>query len=797
LARYLLKYAIGQRVGRRFSGETMDQLKTWKVLLVGTVAWLGVTGSAKALEVLPKPAKPFKGTIDVSRDKSVPDWPEGPKARSKAPNVVLIMLDDVGFSAATTFGGVAQTPTLEKLAADGLKYNAFHVTALCSPSRAALLTGRNHHQVGHGRVADDAGGYPGYNSVWNKDTVSVAEVLRQNGYSTAAFGKWHNTPTWEISPVGPFDRWPTSLGFEYFYGFLAGFDNQYEPRLYRDTTPVEVTKTPEQGYHLTTDLADDSIRWLHQHDAVAPEKPFFLYLAPSATHWPHHAPQEWIAQYKGKFDQGWDKLRDENFARQKQLGVIPADAALTPRPPELPAWDSLSAGQKQLLSREAEVAAATLAHTDHEIGRVLDAIRIEGQEENTLVFYIVGDNGAAIAGDLEGWGILGVDGKPVSLDERIRRADELGSTRHSNLYSGGWAWAENSPFQYGKGMAAYLGGARNPLVVSWPARIKDKGGLRTQFSHLNDIAPTLFEVAGITFPDEVNGVSQKPLEGVSLAYSFDDAKASTRHRRQYFEMVGQRAIYQDGWWAGSRFQRAGGFWNTLPLGFHDWELYNLDQDYSQSRNVASEHPQKVKALEALFDEEARRNMVFPLAPYSKGRPSPADGKTSFTYRDGVARVPSWVLPDLTTRSHTVTADFDLPTTTAEGVIVADGGRWGGFVLYVKKGFLVYEANAFGIQAAKVVSSSALPVGRNHAVVEIVFDAPRPPQGPVGSLGSGPGSVSLVVNGQPAVAGHLANLVFNYNEALDIGQDLGSAVGFDYRVPFAFGGKVEKVNIELR
>jgi arylsulfatase len=558
--------------------------------------------AAFAEEVLPKPPAPFSGQIDPSREKAVPAWPALPKAKPGAPNVVVVLLDDVGFGAASTFGGVARTPTLQALADHGIAYNQFHVSSLCSPTRATLLTGRNHHAAGFGTVANNSSGFPGYNSIWDKDTVSVAEVLRQNGYSTAAFGKWHNTPEWEITPAGPYEHWPTRLGFEHFYGFMGGADNQWEPRLWRDTTPVEPKARPEQGYHLAADLADDAIRWLRTHDAVHPDKPFFIWYGAPGTHWPHHVPAEWIGQYKGKFDQGWDKLREEIFARQKALGVIPATAELTPRPPELPAWDSLPTDQRKLLAHQAEVAAAYLAYTDYQIGRVLAAIREQGQADDTAVFYIVGDNGAEASSPLLGRDAWQADAKPHSVEERVKRLAELGGPAFDNQYGSAWGWADNTPFKYAKGIPAYLGGTRNPLVVSWPKGIRARGEVRGHFSHATDLAPTVYELAGVSFPDQVEGIKQAPLEGKSLAYSFDQPAAATPRTVQYFEIGGSRGIYKDGWWAGSRnvTPSATSALAVGPAGQRDWELYNLKDDFTQAHDLAAQHPDKVAELTNLF-----------------------------------------------------------------------------------------------------------------------------------------------------------------------------------------------------
>jgi len=767
-------------------------------------------------ESLPYPPAAFDGKLDPSRDQSRAAWPKPVQAPKGAPNIVVILLDDVGFSASRPFGGVAETPTLEQLAKEGVSYNEFHVTSLCSPTRAAVLTGRNHHEVGFGTVADNSAGFPGYNSVWQRDTASLPEVLKQNGYSTAAFGKWHNTPVWEQTPAGPYDHWPTSLGFEYFYGFLGGANTQYEPRLYRNTTPVEPGKTPEQGYHLTADLADDAIHWLHVHDAVLPDKPFFLWLAPGGTHWPQHVPKEWIAKYQGKFDQGWDKLREEVFARQKQLGVIPADAELTPRPPELPAWDSLSAEEKKLLAREAEVSAAYLAYTDYQLGRVLASIREAGKADDTLVFYIVGDNGAALNNRVEGNDLYAPDGKALTVTERLKHLDELGGPLHDNNYGTAWGWADNTPFQYGKGIPAYLGGARNPLVVSWPAKLKVKGEVRNQFTHVTDIAPTIYELTGIKFPDTVDGIRQVPLEGKSLAYSFEQAKAESPRTLQYFEIGGSRGIYKDGWWAGSRNVPkspagvTGPVLNQAPYGQRPWELYHLTEDYSQAHNLADKYPEKVAELAAVFDKEAWRNDVYPLAPLGTDRPNPAAGRTHFVYRDGVTRIPSRNGPDVTRRAHRIEADIVLPEKggkgagkdNGDGVIIADGGRWGGFALYVKSGKLSYAANAHGNVTGKIVSREALPTGKVRVAFQFVPDGEAPKTGAVELSAFGPqpvvsGKGTLFVNGKAVAEGRIGKIVYSPYESLDIGADLGSAVSDDYRSPFRFGGSVDKVEVDLQ
>jgi arylsulfatase len=760
------------------------------LVLGGTIALSAFSTGRSADDSLPK------------RKESGPQWPEAAKAPAGAPNVVLILLDDVAFGDTSVMGGSAQTPVIEKLAAQGLLYNRFHVCPMSSPTRASLLTGRNSHQVGFGNISELAAGFPGYNSVLPKAAAPIPEVLRQNGYSTAAFGKWHNTPVWEISPTGPFDRWPTSLGFEYFYGFMGGANSQWEPRLYRNTVAVEPPATPQQGYHLTTDLANDAIRWLHQHEATAEDKPFFLYFATGAVHAPLHVAKEWIAKYRGKFDQGWDKLREETFARQKKLGVIPADAKLTPRPPELPAWDSLSAEQKKLMARQAEVYAGFLEQTDYEVGRVLRAIQDEGKSDNTLVLYIVGDNGASGEGGLDGYENGGpYNSRSADAATRLRYADEFGSELFANAYSAAWAWGMNSPFQWMKQVASHFGGTRDPLIVSWPARIKAKGEIRSQFAHVVDIAPTIYELAGIRFPDTVNGVKQIPLEGKSLAYSFDDPKAPSARTLQYFEMLGSRGIYKNGWWAGVR--------NRLPwdltrltegLGEYPWELYDLSKDFSQAENLAAKYPDKLKEMQDAFDSEARRNQVYPLAPaWSVGRPSPVNGKNTITYYSGVNRLTSGVAPDLNSRMRKIVAVLNVPNARTEGVILANGGRWNGFSMYVKDRHLVCESDGFSPSHQKLVSSEPLPTGRVEVVFEVEKGAasarqepgPFVTQGETGRLGR------LFINGKPAGEARFTSFGSLGWETLDIGSDTGTPVSDAYSVPFAFTGQIEKVTVELQ
>ncbi|WP_036259908.1 arylsulfatase [Methylocapsa aurea] len=778
--------------------------------------WIASLSAGPAIaDELPKPTAPFRGKIADTREQSVAAFPTPPQAPKGAPNVVLILLDDVGFAASATFGGPASTPQLDRLAADGLRYNQFHTTAICSPTRAALLTGRNHHQTGFGNLADVATGYPAYNSVWPKETASIAQILRLNGYSTAAFGKWHNTPSWEITPAGPFDRWPTGLGFEYYYGFMFGETSQWEPQLYRNTVAVEPLKKPEQGYHLTTDLVDDAIHWLHQHDAVASEKPFFLYFAPGATHAPLHVPKDWIAKYEGKFGQGWDKLREESFRRQKALGVVPANAELTPRPDGLPAWDSLSAEQKKLYARQMEVYAAFLSHTDDEIGRLLKSIRDAGKAENTLVLYVVGDNGGSAEGGLTGSesNFATLQGAKDDVPEMLSHLSDLGSPLYDNHYAAGWSWATTAPFPWMKQVASHFGGTRNPLVVSWTGHVQKPESVRAQFSHVNDIAPTIYEAAGIGFPEKVDGVAQTPLEGKSLVASFADPTVKSQHTTQYFEIFGNRAIYKDGWVAGARRYAPWELFSDITKVFRGgfegdrWELYNVADDFSEAHDLAGKLPEKLQELKGEFDKEARRNGVYPLVPIPApaATPSPVVGKTHFAYLSGVERLPAYAIPEVGARSHRLTADVDTSNGSAEGVIVARGGRYGGYSLFVKDGKLVYESNTFGKVHETLASSRPLPKGKSHIAFE--FDVDRSlTESAKGSLSpalvskSRPGTATLSIDGVEVARAHFSqfgSFGSSITEPFDLGKDSGSPVSNAYESPFAFTGNVEKVEIDLK
>jgi arylsulfatase A-like enzyme len=778
-----------------------------------TVAILFIPGIIAAQDVFPRPEAPFAGVINRDVRKSTPQWPTVVTAPKDAPNVILVLVDDVGFSTTSTFGGPVPTPNFDKLAKAGLRYNEFHVNAICAPSRAALLSGRNNHEIGFGTITEHAQGYPGYNSVWPKSSASIAKVLSENGYNTAAFGKWHNTPVWEINAGGPFDRWPTGEGFDYFYGFLSAFDSQYTPRLYRDTTPVEPTKTEAQGYNLGADMTDDAIRWLHQHDAAAPNKPFFVYFATPGTHTPHHVPKEWIAKFKGQFDGGWDKLRAENFAREKKLGVIPENARLTPRPEGLAAWDSLTADQKKLLAHQAEVYAAFTAYTDAQIGRLLQAIQDEGKADNTLVFEIFGDNGGSAEDGPTGYDARQINGQIKGIPARLQEEDELGSELFMNATAAPWAWAFSTPFPGTKADASHLGGTRDPMIIAWPNRIKQPGGLRSQFSHLNDIAPTIYEAAGVKAPSSIDGVPQTPLEGASLLYTFDDAKAESRHHVQYFETNGNKAIYKDGWWAGnllrSSWDRIGapGYEREKLLddNTHPWELYNLNDDYSQSTDLAAKYPEKLAEMKALFDSEAKRNQVYPLLPLRELISRPEDKRKTFVLRSGVERLADTMnVHTGAGTGYTIRAEIENPGNAA-GVLLAQGGRYGGFTLFVKDKHVHFEINSFGHLSGKMVSTGELPMGHSEIVVEVIPDTPRTPQlNPAPANGGAapfPGSGNLKLNGSEEAHTSFLNIpasggYWSPAESLDVGSDLGSAVSKEYASPSRFTGTIKSVTIEL-
>ncbi len=781
------------------------------------VLGLAVAGSTSALaaesktsgdqpdrSVLPVPPAPFKGKIERTAKDSTPDFPTAVQAPEGAPNVLLILTDDVGFGASSTFGGPIQTPTVQRLADNGLRYNMFHTTALCSPTRAALITGRNHHSVASGVITEFATGYPGYDSLVPESAGSVGEVLRENGYNTSWFGKMHNVPDWMSSQAGPFDLWPSGLGFEYFYGFLGGDSDQWHPALYENTTPIE-PYLGKPDYILDHDLADKAIAWMRMQHALAPNRPWFLYYATGTAHAPHHAPEAWIEKYKGQFDQGWDKVREETLARQIKLGIVPPNTQLTKRPEQIPAWDSLSADQKRLYARMMEVYAGALSYADDQIGRLLTAIQESGQLDNTLVVFIMGDNGASAEGSLQGTTnevATAANGVKESLPYLLSMMDKLGGPLAYNHYPVGWAHAMDSPMQWTKQVASHFGGTRNGMVISWPAQISDKGGLRSQFAHVIDIVPTIYEAAHIPAPKIMDGVEQKPLDGTSLVYTFDDAKASTRHSTQYFELVGNRGIYKDGWMANTTPLRLP--WVTIgeepnPDDFK-WELYNISEDFSQANDLAAKYPDKLKELQAAFDVEAKKHNVYPLDSSFASRadpsirPSLTRGRTEFTYFPGMIRIPEGSAPDFKNKSWTAAAEITVPKGGASGVLATIGGRFGGWALMLQdsKPVFVYALSNQPEHKFRIASDKALPPG-DH-VVRIKFDYDG------GGIGKGATGTLLVDEKQVAQEKipQTIGVRFSLDETFDVGEDTGTPVSEDYadKMPYPFAGTLKRFAVVL-
>ncbi|PYY11148.1 MAG: arylsulfatase [Acidobacteria bacterium] len=756
-------------------------------------------------QVLPIPDRKPVGLITY--DAKDPDTKFPPitplRPPAGAPNVLWILLDDVGFGASSVFGGPCKTPTAERLAAGGLRYNRFHTTALCSPTRAAFLTGRNHHAVGMGAITEVATSAPGYNSLRPNTCAPLAEILKLNGYSTAPFGKCHEVPVFEATPIGPYDHWPTGSGFEHFFGFIGGETDQYYPGLYDGTTPIEPDRTPEQGYHLMEDLADKAIAYIRQQKAMAPDKPFFIYFAPGATHAPHHVPKDWIAKYKGKFDQGWDKLREETFIRQKKLGVIPADCELTKRPEEIPAWDKTEARLRPVLTREMEIYAAFLEFADHHVGRLIDSLTDLGILDNTLIYYVIGDNGASAEGSLIGTineVAMGDAPDLVTPELMIQRIDDLGTSRSFNHYAVGWAHALDTPYQWTKQVASHWGGTRNGTIVHWPKGIKAKGELRSQFHHVIDVAPTVLEAAGLPAPTMVNGVLQEPLHGVSMAYSFDDAKAAERHETQYFEMLCNRGIYHKGWTAVTRHGNPPWVMAEAQPALDDdvWELYDTNKDWSQAHDLAKQMPEKVADLKRLFEFEATKYNVFPLDdrkveranPDLAGRPAVVHGSTQLLF-PGMRRLQENSVINTKNKSHSVTAEIEVPASGASGVIVAQGGNMGGWSLYAHQGKLKYCYNTVGILHYDITATSPLPAGKHQVRMEFVYDG--------GGLGKG-AAIGLYVDGKKVGEGRVERthrFLFSLDETLEVGSDVGEPVSADYGPGGnEFSGKINWVQIDV-
>ncbi|MFM2072777.1 MAG: hypothetical protein RLZZ623_3041 [Actinomycetota bacterium] len=755
---------------------------------------------------LPIPDQPYVGL--TTYDAKDPDTKFPPirelRPPKGAPNILIVLLDDVGFGASSAFGGPCHTPTFEMLAADGLKYNRFHTTALCSPSRQAMLTGRNHHSAGMGAITEMATSAPGQCSFMSNSISPIARTLKLNGYSTAQFGKCHEVPVWQNSPMGPFDAWPAGGGgFEYFYGFIAGETSQYYPALYEGLTPVEPDKTPEEGYHLTDDMTTKAIKWIRQQKALMPDKPFFSYFAPGATHAPHHVPEEWSAKYKGKFDQGWDHLREETFARQKALGVIPADSELTARRPEIPAWDDTAPEMRAVLARQMEVYAGFLEHTDHHVGRLIDALRDLEILDDTLVYVIIGDNGASAEGSLQGTFnemiTLQGFGHLETAEFLTDRIDKFGGIEAYNHYAVGWAHAMNTPYQWSKQVASHFGGTRNGTIVHWPAGIEAKGEIRSQFHHVIDIAPTLLEVAGLPEPVFVNGVQQRPIEGVSMAYSFNDAAAPERHETQYFEMFGNRGIFHKGWTAVTKHRTP---WETGAVAlaaFDDdvWELYDTTTDWTQARNLAADHPDKLHALQRLWLIEAVKYNVLPLDdrfaeranPEIAGRPQTIKGTKQLLF-GGMGRLTEASIINFKNKSHAITAEIVVPEAGANGVIVAMGGMIGGWSLYAKAGIPKYCYNFFGLERYVIDGDDVLTAGTHQVRMEFSYDG--------GGFAKG-GGVALFVDGLQVGAGRVEQtepFVFSGDETCDVGYESGSPVTDDYPKSNKFSGEVNWVEIDI-
>jgi arylsulfatase A-like enzyme len=755
--------------------------------------------------ILPIPDRQYAGL--TTYDAKDPDTKFPPivplRPPEGAPNVLVILIDDAGFGSSSAFGGPCQTPNFERLASAGLRYNRFHTTALCSPTRQALLTGRNHHAVGMGGITEIATSAPGYNSIRPKTAAPLAETLKLNGYSTAQFGKCHEVPVWESSPMGPFDSWPTGGGgFEHFYGFIGGETNQYAPAIYQDTVPVEPDRTPEEGYHFTEDMTDHAIDWMRQQKALMPDKPFFVYYAPGATHAPHHVPPEWAAKYKGKFDQGWDKLREETIARQKALGVIPQDAQLTARPAEIPAWDETPDAMKPIFARQMEVYAGFMEHTDHHVGRLIDALTDLEILENTLVYAIVGDNGASAEGTPNGCfnelTVLNGASQLETVEFMTSRIDDFGTPRAYNHYAVGWAHAMDTPYQWTKQVASHWGGTRNGTIVHWPNGIKAKGEIRTQFHHVIDVAATVLDVAGLPEPNFVHGIQQMPLHGVSMAGSFDDSGAPEVRETQYFEMFCNRGIYHKGWTAVTRHSTPWMMAELPPFDDDVWELYDTTTDWTQAHNLAAENPQKLHELQTLFLLEASKYNVFPLDdrrverfnPDLAGRPQLIRGNRQLLF-GGMGRLSENSIVVIKNKSHAVTADIVVSDGSASGVIVAQGGAFGGWSLYAKDGKPAYCYNLFGLQRFKIYGDAAIPAGEHQVRSEFSYDG--------GGLGKG-GTVTLYLDGNKVGEGRVdatVPMAFSADETCDVGSDSGTPVSDDLGMrESVFNGRVRWVEIDL-
>ncbi len=763
----------------------------------------GIARAADALDrtVLPvqEPKRPLYRELDARNAKPPPR--HDVKAPPGAPNVVIILIDDLGFGATSTFGGPIPTPTFDRLAQGGLRYNNFHTTALCSPTRAALKSGRNHHTVNMAFITEMATGFPGATGQIPDSTAPLAEVLRLNGYSTAAFGKWHETAAWETSVSGPFDRWPTHQGFDRFYGFIGGETNQWAPYLYDGVTQVELPDDPK--YHFMTDMTDKAVAWIQFQKAITPEKPFFVYFAPGATHAPHHVPAEWIARWKGKFDQGWDTIRQETLDRQVKLGIVPPGTKLASKPKAIKDWSQLSADERRLFAHQAEVFAAYLDYTDHEIGRLLKAIEATGQADDTLVFYIAGDNGTSGEG-----GEVGMfneytyfNAVQEKVPDLLKVMDKWGGPETYPHMAAGWSVAFDAPFGWMKQVASDFGGTRNGLVIHWPKRIKARNEIRSQFGHVIDVAPTILEAAGLPEPKAVDGTPQIPMEGVSLAYTFDDAKAKERHTVQYFEISGNRAIYADGWMARTIHRAPWERQVRHPLKDDVWELYDTRADFSLANDLAAKNPKKLAELKALFMSEAEKHHVLPIddrllergIASMVGRPDLMGGRTSLTLAEGMTGMMENVFINVKNKSKTITAEVEVPSGGGNGAILVQGGRFGGWALYLKDGKPAYDYNFLGMQRTTIAATQALSAGKHTVKLDFAYDG--------GGMGKG-GVGTLFVDGQKVATGrieHTQAIIFSADETADVGIDLGTPVveSIGSEAKSRFTGHIPRVTVEVR
>ena len=772
------------------------------LLLAFALMWAGPAPAQPAPDrtILPVPEPPIPSITEPDARKATAPPRFEVKAPARAPNVVIVLIDDIGFGHGSAFGGPISMPTLDRLANEGLRFNRFHTTALCSPTRTALLTGRNHHVNNAGAIMELATGFPGNTGVRPNSVAPLAETLRLNGYSTAAFGKYHETAPWEASVSGPFDRWPTRSGFDKFYGFIGGETNQWSPAVYDGVTRVEVPHDPD--YHFTTDMTNQAIAWVRFQQALTPDKPFFIYFATGATHAPHHVPKEWIAKYKGRFDQGWDKVREETLARQLKLGVVPAGTKLTKRPAEIPAWSSFTADQRRLFARQMETFAGFAEHTDHEIGRLVDAVRDMGELENTLIFYIVGDNGSSAEGGPEGSynEMLALNGIVSDVSSQLSHIEEWGGPNTFPHFAVGWAHAGNTPFQWTKQVASHFGGTRNPMVIHWPDRIRARGEVRAQFHHVIDVAPTVLEAAGLPQPASVNGTKQRPMDGVSMMYAFDEAQAKDRRTTQYFEMFGNRAIYHDGWVAATRHSIP---WMMVPLPPFEqdrWELYEVSKDFSQSTDLAAKNPAKLKELQEVFAKEAVANHVFPLDDRRSerfnaaiaGRPDLMGPRTSLTLYEGMTGITENAFINIKGRSSVITAEVEVPANGAGGVIIAQAGRFGGWSLYMKDGRVRHVYNFGGLQRTEVSSPEPLAAGRHTVRYEFAYDGGAPGSGGIGRL---------IVDGKPVGEARVPRtmpFVYSADEGVDVGMDNETPVTEEYpERNNRFTGKILKVTVEAK